>query len=134
MRASTVPDRLVDADVDAAQIGETSDGGAEGAVPFFLLGLVVRGHVQVEASYGERSRTVAGGELGERVGGLEGECVGGVDDVTHFVVHLSTGAEEMDGERGGLHFQRYYSHWKRWMTAAFTTKVQPGFPGCLNGA
>ena len=54
VRASTVPDRLVDADVEAAQVAETSDGGAEGAVPFFLLGLVVRGHVQVEASYGER--------------------------------------------------------------------------------
>ena len=48
MRGRTVPDRLVDADVDAAQIPETSHGGAKGAVPLILLGLVVGGDVQVE--------------------------------------------------------------------------------------
>ena len=58
--------------------------------------------MQVEVSYGEGVRTVTGSELGERVGGLEREGVGGVDDVAHFVIHLSTRAEEMDGETGGF--------------------------------
>ena len=43
-----------------------------------------------------------GSELGERVGGLEGEGVGGVDDETHFVIHLSTRAEQMDRETDGF--------------------------------
>ena len=71
MRVCTVPDCLVDADVDGGEVEVASSGGMEGAVPFVLLGLVVGGHVQVDASDGERVRTFTGSEVGERVGGLE---------------------------------------------------------------
>ena len=104
----------------------------KGAVPFVLFGLVAGGDVEVEAADGEGVRRVAGGELGERVGALEGEGVGGGDDVAHFVVHLSTGAEEMDGERDGFHFRWYGSHGESW--TAVTAEVCPDLPGCLHGA
>ena len=45
MRRFTVPDALVNADIDAAQIGETSHGGAKGAVPLVLLGSALGSNV-----------------------------------------------------------------------------------------
>ena len=88
--------------------------------------------MEVEAADGEAVRRVAGGELGERVGALEGEGVGGGDDVAHFVVHLSAREEKMDGEGDGFHFRRYGSHWESW--TAVTAEVCPDLPGCLYGA
>ena len=76
----------------------------------------------MEAADGEGVRSVVRSEFGERVGALEGEGVGGGDNGAHFVVHLSTGEEEMEGERDGLHFRRYDSHWKPWKRVALTAE------------
>lgn len=89
-----VPDRLVDADIHARQIAETSDEGLKGAVPFLFGVSIVDGYVQVEASYCKGFSAGTEAESREQGGLLEGECVGGVDEVPHVVIDLSTRAEE----------------------------------------
>lgn len=48
-----IPDRLVDADVDATQIGETTRGDVEGTIPVDLVEFLEDYYVQVEVSYGK---------------------------------------------------------------------------------
>lgn len=48
-----IPDRLVDADVDATQIAEASRDDVEGTIPVDLVVFVEDYYVQVEVSYGK---------------------------------------------------------------------------------
>lgn len=48
-----IPDRLVDTDVHATQIGETTRGDVEGTVPVDLVVFVAEYYVQVEVLYGK---------------------------------------------------------------------------------
>ena len=97
---SNVPKNLVDANIDALQTSAKMRNGVKSVVPRSLLAGEGYSYVQGELSQG---RTLLAGrkgaetidKFGEKVGVLEAECVGGVEEAAGFMVDLSTCAEEI---------------------------------------